>query len=163
MTEYVLRGVEEGDLLYLSQNLRGADMTELVSTYGPRVNPVEALEMSVSNSDQVVVTVGASGNPMFIHGIATWTNRSRLIWACGTPEIASREYATRFIRKSRAQIAQWFAENPEVQYLTNRAHASNRLHLKWLQWCQAEILPALPYGPLGQDFNQFIIRRDSYV
>jgi hypothetical protein len=163
MEDHKVRGLEEGDLQYLSQNLRGADMIELRATYGLSKTPHEALKVSAEHSRKLVVTEGASGNPMFIYGLADWTERSKLIWACGTPEIAASQYTMRVLKRSRRQIGEWFEEEPSTQFLINRAHSGNLLHLKWLRWCHAEILPSAPYGPLGQDFHQFIIRRSSYV
>lgn len=163
MTDHTVRGLGEGDLLHLARNLRGADMVELVATYGPGVSPVEALSLSVDNSEKLRVIADAEDKPMFIYGLARWTDRSRLIWACGTPKIAHPQYTFRFLRGCRRQLGDWFAEDPTAEYFINRAHHRNRLHLKWLQWCHAEILPALPYGPMNEDFNQFIIRRTSYL
>lgn len=161
--DYHIRTVGEGDLPYLAQNLRGADMRELVGTYGPSMDPVEALRLSVSRSRNPQIIIGASGNPMFLFGIADWTDRSKLIWAVGTPEIASRAYHIPFLKASREVLAGWFEANPETHYFINMAHAGNTVHLKWLRWCHAELLPAMPYGPLLEEFNPFIIRRTSYV
>lgn len=161
--DYEIREVREEDLVFLSRNLRGADMLELVSTYGTSKSPLEALQLSASNSEKLSVITGTSGNPMFLFGYASYTGRSKLIWALGTPEIALRAYHVPFLKASRHVLSNWFQDNPQVEYFINLALAKNRVHLKWLQWCHAELLPALPYGPVSEEFHPFIIRRTSYV
>lgn len=158
-----IRGVEEGDVPFLSRNLRGSDMIEFVATYGNRLTPSEALQNSIDHSETVRIVADAEDNPMFIYGLAGWTDRSKLIWAMGTPKIASPTIRTAFLRGSRRLLGEWFRDNPGTDYFFNRAHARNRVHLDWLRWCHAELLPAMPYGPLLEEFTPFIIRRTSYV
>ena len=161
---YEIRDVREADLVFLSTHLRGSDMVELVSAYGNTETPLGALQNSVRNSEYAKVITGASGDPMFLMGYCkTYSSRMKLIWAVATPEIASKEHTITFLRHSRYEIEKWFLSNPEVEYFFNLTHSQNTLHHSWLRWCKAELLPALPYGPIGQEFCPFLIRRKSYV
>jgi hypothetical protein len=83
-----------------------------------------------------------------------------MIWACGTPEILKHKRA--FVSNSRRTIERWFRERPGVDFFMNFSHASNSAHHRWLEWCGAEMLPALPMGPLGELFMPFTIRRTKY-
>ncbi|WP_319413857.1 hypothetical protein [uncultured Cohaesibacter sp.] len=160
---YEIRGVVEEDLHYLAGHLRGADMVELTATYGSSKTPVEALSSSTEHSEKVSVITGSSGDPMFLFGYSAFSPRCKLIWAVGTPEIAQRAYFVPFLKASRSVLQGWFEDNPHVEYFLNLAHADNHVHLKWLQWCHAELLPAMPYGPLAEEFHPFLIRRAEYV
>lgn len=159
---YLIREVADKDLEFLASNLRGADAVELAATYGTP-DFLGGLRRSVRASSVVKAIEGASGNAMFLFGYADWTPRSKLIWACGSPEITHPAYRTPFLRASREVIRDWFAGNPDTEYLINMAHSKNTVHLRWLEWCRAELLPEMPLGPLQQGFRPFIIRRAGYV
>ncbi len=93
-------------------------------------------------------------------GVRQITEKSAVIWACGTPAIF--KFPKALVENSRTTLKRWFVERPSVEYLMNFTHASNIAHHRWLKWCGAELLPALPMGPLGEQFHPFTIRRTKY-
>lgn len=155
---YEIRGVREGDLPYLSRNLRAADVRELYATYG-HVRFLETLERSVSISGEALIGAGCDGKPVVLMGIRQFAPESAVVWACGTPEITT--YRTPFLRNSRAVLRSWFEQHPGVGYFMNFTHESNTLHHRWLSWCGAELLPGIPWGALGEPFRPFTIRRSA--
>lgn len=156
--KYEIRGVREEDLPYLSQNLRSADVKELYATYGHfRIR--KTLKRAVEISEEALVGVPLGGDPVVLMGIRRITDQTGVVWACGTPEIA--KYRIPFIRNSRPVLQKWFEERPGLRYLMNFTHGSNTLHHRWLKWCGAEMLPAVPWGALGDSFHPFSIRRDA--
>lgn len=157
---YEIREVRESDLRYLTENLRSADVRELIATNGsPDIHGV--LTRSYKNSDECLVGCPGPGeNPVVMWGIAQWTARSALIWACATNKLVENRMA--FLRNCRPVIKRWFEERPSLEYLMNFTHAQNTDHHKWLLWCGAELLPALPSGPRGELFHPFTIRRQKY-
>lgn len=157
---YEIRGVREGDLPYLAENLRASDARELIATYGtPRF--LYGLQRSTDLSAETLVGVPTGDHPVLLFGIMDFSPRAALIWACGTPGLS--RHPTAFLRGSKATIRRWFEERPSVEYLMNFTHAQNLQHHRWLEWCGADLLPALPMGPLGEDFRPFTIRRTKYV
>lgn len=148
--------MREGDLPYLAEHLRGADVRELIAVYG-HARVLEGLQSSVRSSEEALVGVGTLGDPVIVWGIARTSPTCALIWAVATPAIT--DYRTAFLRECRSVIRGWFNKFPEVQYLINFAHGDNKLHHRWLGWCGAEVLPEVPHGRLGEPFRPFVIRR----
>lgn len=156
---YEIRGVRESDLPYLAENLRAADVRELMATYG-HTRFLYGLQRSCHLSEEALVGCPSGEPPALLWGIRQFTPRAAMIWACGTPEILKHKRA--FVSNSRRTIERWFRERPDVDFFMNFSHASNSAHHRWLEWCGAEMLPALPMGPLGEDFLPFTIRRTKY-
>lgn len=157
---YEIRGVREGDLPYLAENLRAADVRELTATYG-HTRFLYGLQRSCDLSEEALVGLpSGSPHPTMLWGIRQFTDRAAIIWACGTPEIF--KFPKALVENSRTTIKRWFVERPSVEYLMNFTHESNTSHHRWLEWCGADLLPPLPMGPLGENFLPFTIRRTEY-
>jgi hypothetical protein len=153
---YVIRPVGEGDLPCIAADLRSADANELYATYG-HSRYLDGLTRSVSLSEEALVGVDPQGNPTMLYGIAPFSRRTRLVWACGTK--GAFKFPKAIVENSRTTLKRWFAERPSVEYLTNFTHADNTRHHRWLEWCGAELFPATPMGPMGEPFRPFLIRR----
>ncbi|ESZ07266.1 hypothetical protein X736_13365 [Mesorhizobium sp. L2C089B000] len=156
---YEIRGVREGDLPYLAENLRAADVRELMATYG-HTRFLSGLQRSVHLSEEAQVGCPSGEPPAMLWGIRQFTPRAALIWACGTPAIFKLPKA--LTETTRSTFKRWFEERPSVEYLMNFTHESNTAHHRWLRLCGAELLPPLPMGPLGENFVPFTIRRTKY-
>lgn len=156
---YEIRGVREGDLPYLAENLRAADVRELLATYG-HSRFLFGLQRSSDLSEETLVGAPSGHPPVMIWGIRQFTSRAALIWAVGTPEYIKHKRAVSVT--ARKTMKRWFEERPGVDFFMNFSHASNTAHHRWLEWCGAEMLPALPMGPLGENFMPFTIRRTKY-
>lgn len=157
---YEMRGVREGDLPYLSENLRAADVREFLATYG-HTRFLSGLERSIAGSTEALVVCGPEGNPEFLFGVRLWTEKSAVIWACGTHR--AKKHRKAFLKLGKPILNRWFDAYPALDYLMNFTHASNAEHHRWLQWCGAKLLPPIPCGPLGEPFIPFTIRRPNHV
>ena len=156
--QYVIREVRDGDLPFLAANLRAADARELVATYG-NVDFLTGLTQSAQFSHDLALCEG-DGLPMVLWGLHNLNPATALIWCCATPLVT--KFRVPFIRESRAVIRRWF-EGSETQTLFNFSHSANTLHHRWLRSCGATVLPEVTYGPLGEPFSPFVIRRNQYV
>lgn len=153
---YVIRGARESDLPHLADNLRAADLRELVATYGhPRA--LEGLSKSLSASSECMVAADENDKAFVIWGISQMNHELALIWCVATPEVSN--WRVPFVRESRGVIAGWFKTRPSLLYLINTSHHENKLHHRWLRSVGAELLPEIPLGPRSSLFNPFIIRR----
>jgi hypothetical protein len=65
---YEIRGVRESDLPYLAENLRAADVRELIATYGHK-RFLGGLQNSVKNSDEALVGCPSGEPPALLWGI----------------------------------------------------------------------------------------------
>lgn len=156
---YEIRGVREGDLAYLSWNLRRADLKELYAMHG-HFDPSGPLEISSRYSTETLVGVG-DGKPVVVFGIRIMDQSSALIWAVGTPEVS--KYHRPFLKNSKPLLRRWFQQYPQVDYMFNFTHSTNHVHHQWLRWCGAALLPETPWGKLGEPFKPFTIKREAYV
>lgn len=150
----MIRGLQPGDLQYLADNLRGADRIELLASSGT-TDALQALERSVQASTYVEVGTGPDGLPVVIWGAAAHKGVG-IIWAVATPAI--KTHRMEFLRNCQQVIAKIF-DIFAVNSLINFTHGENTLHHRWLKWCGAELLPEVPYGPQGEAFRPFVIRR----
>lgn len=155
---YTLREVRESDLPYLASNLRTADIREFYGSYG-HLDVSVGIRASCLNSDQAIIGADTEDKPIVAFGVRQVSPKCALIWAFGTPAV--QRYRIAFIRTSRRVIQGWFEDLPEVDYFFNFTHSENTLHHKWLEWCGAQLLPAVPWGTTGENFRPFVIRRTS--
>ena len=125
-----IREYLEGDLDYLSNNLRDIDRKELVALFDTEVK--EGLEYSINETDDLWV-VTHKQIPCMIFGISDRTEegecaKSGLIWAVGTNEVYKHKTALHEISKN--VINHWFKE---YDVLFNYIWEDNKLHKKWLE------------------------------
>lgn len=154
-----VREIREGDLPYLSKNLRSADAREIFAASGS-TDFQSALRLSVDNSEEALAGSLKGGAAEVLYGISPYSPRAYLIWALASPEIANNKMV--FLRTSRAVLKRWFEERPNAEYFINFVHGQNDLHQKWLKWMGADLYPATPVGPRGEDFRPFMISRKKY-
>lgn len=155
---YAIRDVRESDLPFLAERLRAADIIELSNATGSVDTQMSLRKSWVGSSYCRVGCWG--GDPFLIWGMSPRFGSAALVWAVATPEVT--RHNRRFLRQSREAIADLFVAAPEVQYLINFTHADNHVHHRWLSWCGAKLLPAVPFGPLGGRFRPFSIQREFY-
>ncbi|MCF4099786.1 hypothetical protein [Maritalea mediterranea] len=158
MKPFDIRGVKSHDLPVFVDNLRAADIREIVAATGS-VDIKKSLGLTIRHSDHVFVAYGEK-SPLLMFGSAKRSDTSMVIWAVGTPFIT--DYSREFISMSRELLKTWFQLNPEVQYMWNFTYAENTLHHRWLKWCGAELLPPISSGPRGERFIPFVIKRTDY-
>ena len=150
--------MRETDLPYLVDNLRSADLKEMIATFGD-YRHLSNLRASVLRSPYVKVGVNDQDKPVVIWGVAPFKDTG-IVWASATNEI--NRYRVPFLRGCRPMIREMFENVPDADHLINFTHGTNTLHHRWLRWCGAEVLPEVPYGALGEKFRPFVIRRGAY-
>ena len=156
--KYEIRELREGDLAYLSWNLRADDVMELYAAHG-HFDTLKALEYSAMHSTELLIGEG-EGKPVMILGMTPFA-RAAFIWAVATPDI--KKFRLPLMRNSRPMLKGWFEKHQSVDYMFNFTYAENTLHHQWLEWCGATLLPEVPMGKLGKAFKPFTIRREIYV
>jgi hypothetical protein len=157
--DYGIRGVRETDIPFLVNNLRSADIKELIATFGDN-DHLGNLRFSVLKSSYSRVGVNDRDEPVVIWGMSPF-KKTGIIWASATPEI--ERYRVPFLKGCRPVIREMFEFQPHTEHLINFTHGNNTLHHRWLKWCHAEVLPEVPFGAKGEPFRPFVIRRGSYI
>lgn len=148
-----LRNVQEGDLEYLAENLRQADIEEITAD-GASV--LEALVESVELSYFVQI-IDHSGVPSGILGLASYSDEVDSLWMVATDDINSIPMT--FLKNSKRVISELFRISGKLRF-ANYTYAKNTLHHKWLKWCGAHIgdMP-IEVGPQKREFLSFVIER----
>lgn len=157
--DYEIREVREGDLSYLGNNLRDDDKKELFAVSG-HDNYAKMLELSVAASDEVLVGSRIGQPAGVIWGIVEYSDKSAMVWALATDHIL--DFRVPFLKTSLQTIARWFKERPETTHLFNFVHVDNEMHIRWLKWLGADIMPAVEFGAERQMFHPFTIKREKY-
>ena len=155
--KFEIRELREGDLAYLSWNLRAADVMEIHALRGT-FDPLGPLQDSANQSTDTSVFVGMDGKPFMIVGMAPQGD-SGIIWGVATPEV--KKYRRVFLRASQDTIRGWFEKYPQCETLFNFTYAANVVHHNWLRMVGAKLLSEVPLGPEGKPFKPFVIDRET--
>lgn len=158
MKTHTIRGVTDSDLVYMSEHLRLDDVREIFLSRGNK-DILGQLRITVHASEEAFVGEVA-GKPVLLFGYLKISEISSVIWAVGTPEI--KKYNRIFLRECRKSLKDWFVKNPSTECFWNFTYLENTLHHRWLEWCGADLLPALPLGVNGAMFLPFTIKRSAY-
>lgn len=76
-------------------------------------------------------------------------------WLLGTPEVPRHRRI--LAREAKPYILRMLALYP---HLINAVHAENTVAVRWLKHTGFSLKPAAPYGPLGEPFHFFEMRRN---
>lgn len=147
------RPASVADMLYLAENLRAADVAE-VGALG--YSPVVALLTGYKTSSICnVMTPVDSDKPVGVYGVCPSPHPEvGIIWMLATPEL--EKHQIKFLRRCRQAIAELFGD---FKILHNFTDARNTVHHRWLNWCGAVALRKVPLGTQGEDFFEFVIRK----
>ncbi len=127
-TPYVVEGLSRRHLEALARNLRPSDRAE-VAAWG--LEPLRALELSarastevytVLSGDHVVMAFGVGPKPL--DGEPAYG-----IWMLSTPLL--EDFPRQIAREAKVWIDQF---KGRYGTLWNIAHASNELHVRWIDW-----------------------------
>lgn len=126
MQGYV-RNVREGDLEFLSNNLRAADVAEIkaMSGHGPYKALVDGW---VAGKTKVICL--EDGTPCGIFGVVPYSFRFGIIWMVATERL--KEISKQFIRECQREIREI---GKGYDLLFNYTDCRNTVHHRWLKWC----------------------------
>lgn len=155
MTKYI-RDYCPGDLEYLTENLREADVAELYAATG--LPTYETLKLSIEVSD-IIKIIDFDGYPSGIYGATQISDNYGSIWMVATDNIYN--HRMKFLKHCKSGIRELF-QHTQCDMLMNYTHAANTAHHQWLNWCGAAFLRRLPYGVSNEEFIEFIILRNQY-
>lgn len=140
------------DMRYLSERLRKADRAE-VEALG--YTPTLALETGLYGSKKCL-TMAPEGLPVGVYGICpTEMDGVGLIWMLATDGLIGHQ--VKFLRNSRDAIKEIMGD---FHLAYNYTDARNTLHHAWLRWCGAVALRRIPMGINGEEFIEFVIRKE---
>lgn len=153
--QYEFTPPSEDGVEHIATNLREADREEGFATFGHR-RYLDAIRLSITASDDVVMAVSAFGEPVALLGVST---RSALYgigspWMLATPHVD--RYRRAFIECGRAYTAAMLGE---YEMLENHVDARNAKSVAWLQRIGFKIEPPEPFGAFGMPFHPFRIER----
>lgn len=126
MQGYV-RNVKEGDLEFLSKNLRDADVAEIKAMSG--TEPHEALIDGWIRGKTKVICL-PDKTPCGIYGVVPYYNRFGIVWMVATDRL--KEIQVQFLRESRQELRE-IAKGYDL--LFNFTDCRNAAHHRWLAWC----------------------------
>jgi hypothetical protein len=142
------------DVPELADNLRKADIQELLASSG--LPPLEALTLSVSISEEANTIVMDDGRVAGIFGIARLNDTIGCPWLMGTDLI--KDIKKQFMVGSYKWVKE---KNEQYQVLTNYVHAENEVAIQWLKALGFKF-PRLveEYGVGKEPFYEFVRIQD---
>ena len=140
------------DVEHIAANLRAPDVRELQAMYGPGVDLLHCLLLSVAVSDDVYVAVSAAGEPVALTGVAPVSLLGGLAcpWLLGTE--ASVRYPRDIVAHGRRLVRKW---ERKYSHLFNYVDARNGRSIAWLRHIGFTISEAQPHGRAGLPFHRF--------
>ncbi len=150
-----LRPLKEGDTRYVADNLRQADIDEVVAAYGPIATPRGVIEASVvATPDPCTITSPCgSGEPVAIIGTTPGTllgGEPASPWMLGTEKIMN--FPRPFVVGGRGYVR---AMLERYDILANYVDVRNIVSVRWLKAIGFKLDDPKPYGPAGLPFHRF--------
>lgn len=149
----VVRSAVEGDIAPIVNAIRREDAEEVLAEGCASVEDALARSFAAST---LRVTIERDGVPVGMYGLVPDSlggPRAR-VWLLGADGLAA--IPVKFVRISRLVIAEMLTAYP---LLYNRVDNRYAKTIRWLKSCGAHFFPPVPFGPDGQLFTTFIIRR----
>lgn len=144
-------------ITHVAENMRPADAAEVWAS--SRLTPLEALERSWRASDMSAV-VSVNGEPCAMLGLVV----SSILGDEGIPWLLSTEQALKHKREFLKLVPGVISEMlSSCSYLFNYVHCENTVSTKWLKRIGFTMCDPAPYGPDGELFLKFHIRRGNCV
>ena len=144
------RAPRPGDAAAVAENLRDADLAELIAAGLDEIEPViqEGIDLSA-----LCWTATADGRPVCVFGVREWEGRG-VPWLLGTAEMAAHRRA--FIAQAPAYIAQMLEAFP---VLINHVHAANEQAVRWLKRAGFALAEPHAHPNTGEPFHLFTMER----
>lgn len=138
------------DIDALVAGMRRQDRVELAAA---GIAPREAVADGVTRSTWSL-TATVDGEVACIFGVAPFGGGAGVPWMLGTDLVTQNRRA--LARLAPAYISQMLGVFP---HLLNVVHARNTVAVAWLKRVGFTLQPAQPYGPHGEPFHRFEMRR----
>ena len=119
-----IRRATPGDPERLHNRLRPADVRDCLIEHE---TTLDALCHALDTSDECYAVDADDGRLLAMFGVGSETPEVGIPWFLGTPEVVSNP--REFMRTSRIYLAHF---NARYHVLTNKLHASNVHHLRWV-------------------------------
>lgn len=140
------------DMVDLATRLRKADELEVRSL---GFSPMDALELGLINSERCLAMT-PEGRLVGVYGICpTDMDGVGLIWMLASDDLIGHQ--VKFLKNSRAAVQDLIGD---YQLAYNYTDARNTLHHAWLRWCGAIALRKVPMGINGEEYIEFVIRKE---
>jgi hypothetical protein len=149
----------QADLRHIADNLRQADIAELIATHGYDCDPYDIILESVRMTPNAEVRiVNATGEPIAVRGCTPYPLLGGIPWLLATDK--AFDFPAMFLIEGR----QFFRENTgEFGTLVNYVDARNTKSIRWLAKIGFVIHEAEPFGKLGLPFHRFTGTRNTSV
>lgn len=121
---YIIRAASLKDAAKIAPLLRDADKNEIAAISG--LSPLDALEYSISHSDEAFYVTRPDGYPLAVFGVATDQDVG-IPWMLGTDEL--KRYGVSLVKAGRKWVEKWVRE---YDLLYNYVDARNTTHINWL-------------------------------
>jgi len=151
--DIIVRDAVEADVHALKDRLREKDKQEILATFAPSVECAlaDAFERSA-----MVYTIERAGVPVAMFGVEPETilSPAAVVWFLGADEMKSIKKA--FLRGTRFFLDKFLDRYP---LLFNIVDARYTETIRWLKAFGAKFEEPKPFGPQGQPFAFFTLRR----
>lgn len=147
MSQLAIRPGDALDALALAPRLRLADAAEFLANGRC---PTAGLLRAVGLSERVWCIDAPGGSPLCIFGFAPIDQITACPWLVGADELFTR-HRVWFLRNTDRIVR---LGDDRWRVFTNRVHAANTVHVRWLRWAGFHVAPPEPFGPYGELFHQ---------
>jgi hypothetical protein len=149
MNKYSILPATRDHVLELSETIRSADRDELWAL--ARRTPYEALSNTVMVSrDPMAGLVDGKVCVMWGVGLITLVSDSACPWLLATDDLPN--HARPFLRASKKYVAEM---KRDFKVLKNFVDARNTEAMRWLEWLEFDIKPAIKMGADMLPFHPF--------
>lgn len=153
-----VRPAEAGDVEWIAQNVRQADVAELWASN--RTTATDCMAFGMRHSDQAL-TGTFDGEPVCMFGAvpASLLGRVGVPWMVGTTALDSLAVQKALLRESRIAVSDMLTRYDVLKNVVDDRNASAKRWLRWLGFTLDST--ASPYGPDRQLFRGFEIWRNG--
>jgi hypothetical protein len=143
-----VRLAKKEDIKIISDNMREDDINEVWASN--HLTPFEALRRSFESSE-LRFTVDVDGVPQAMFGVVNISSApGGCIWLLSTKDFC--KISKVFLKRCRGHIAAFLTYYVSLE---NWVSAENKISIRWLHFCHADIDDPAPYGAEGKLFRHF--------
>lgn len=147
-----IREVRDGDIEYVAERLRDADLREVQAASG--LEPHVALRYSYELSGLACTIVGDQGHPVALFGVSPIDDVTGCVWLLSSDELTKGKLGRQFVRECRSHFDRLNDYRP---LLTNFVDERNTVHIRWLKWAGCHFIQRCEkYGVEHRPFLEFV-------
>lgn len=130
-----IRQTTEDDIPQVAENMRVIDRLECLLS--GNCSPTYALKAGLcTDFETYTILSNTSDKPLAIFGIGPMSKTHHYLWLLGTDDLIT-EAGFQFARESRKWVD--YLVNKYGLPCFNRVHKDNRIAIRWLRFCNAEL------------------------